>query len=394
VSEHRNPSVLFMCPNLDAGGAERQWSVLIPGLRDACLPVTVLTLDGRGVFFDELARERITTACADLRHRVDVAGLRRAHRLARRANPDVIVTRSLSADVLGHALARRLGCGHVITEHLGPRSRSFRPLRRHERALGRVMRPRARAVVAVSAGQTDELVASGYRRNRVRIIPNGVADDPPVRSRELIRAELGVPGDAFLAVMVATLRPEKRAEAFVAAITAAAAADSDVCGMVVGDGPEAPLVARRAAAGDGVVRMLGYRDDALDIINASDALCLTSAVEAMPMAALEAMSVGRPVIATAVGGVPEVVEHEHTGLLVPGDRPEAVGPAIVALAHDRAWAAALGDAGRDRQQRLFSVSAMIDGYVAALAEVADDARGAGRHSRPPAPLAHSGSGPR
>jgi glycosyltransferase involved in cell wall biosynthesis len=140
--------------------------------------------------------------------------------------------------------------------------------------------------------------------------------------------------------------------------------------------------------------MLGYRDDALDIINASDALCLTSAVEAMPMAALEAMSVGRPVIATAVGGVPEVVEHEHTGLLVPGDRPEAVGPAIVALAHDRAWAAALGDAGRDRQQRLFSVSAMIDGYVAALAEVADDARGAGRHSRPPAPLAHSGSGPR
>jgi glycosyltransferase involved in cell wall biosynthesis len=368
--------------------------LLIPGLRDAGLSVSVLTLDGRGVFFDGLAREGIPTAFAGLRHRADVAGLRRVHRLARRANPDVIVTRSLSADVLGHALARRLGCGQVITEHLGPRSRSFRPLRRHERALGRVMRPRARAVVAVSAGQTDELVASGYRRNRVRIISNGVADDPPVRSRELIRAELGVPGDAFLAVMVATLRPEKRAEAFVAAVTAAAAADSDVCGMVVGDGPEAPLVARRAAAGDGVVRMLGYRDDALDIINASDALCLTSAVEAMPMAALEAMSVGRPVIATAVGGVPEVVEHEQTGLLVPGDRPEAIGSAILALARDRPWAATLGDAGRERQQRLFSVPAMIDGYVAALAEVADDARGAGRRSRPPTPLAHSGSGRR
>ena len=394
MSEDRRPSVLFMCPNLDAGGAERQWSILIPGLRDAGLPVCVLTLDGRGVFFDELAREGVPTAFAGLRHRADVAGLRRVQRLARRANPHVIVTRSLSADVLGQALARRLGCGHVITEHLGPRSQSFRPLRRHQRALVRMMRPRARAVVAVSAGQTDELVASGYRRDRIRIIPNGVADDPRVRSRELVRAELGVPGDAFLTVMVAGLRPEKRPEAFVAAVAVAAEADSGICGMIVGDGPEAPLIARRAAAGDGVVRMLGYRDDALDIINAGDALCLTSAVEAMPMAALEAMSVGRPVIATAVGGLPEVVEHERTGLLVPGDRPETVGSAILALARDRGWAAALGDAGRERQQRLFSVPAMTAGYVAALAEVADDARGAGRRSRPPAPLAHPGSTPR
>jgi glycosyltransferase involved in cell wall biosynthesis len=393
-AEGRRPSVLFMCPNLDTGGAERQWSSLIPGLRDAGLAVSVLTLDGRGVFFEELARAGIPTAYADLRHRADIGGLRRVQRLARRANPDVIVTRSLNANVLGHALARRLGCGHLIAEHLGPRSQSFRPLRRHQRGLERVLRPRARRVVAVSAGQTDELVASGYRRDRIRIIPNGVADDPRVRSRERVRAELDVPGDAFLAVMVAALRPEKRAEAFVAAVAAAAAADSGVCGMVVGDGPEAPLVARRAAADDGVVRMLGYRDDALDIINASDALCLTSAVEAMPMTALEAMSVARPVIATAVGGVPEVVEHERTGLLVSGDRPDAVASAILALARDRAWAAELGAAGRDRQQRLFSVAAMIDGYRTVLAEVAGDARGAGRRSRPPAPLVHSGSEPR
>ena len=87
----------------------------------------------------------------------------------------MIVTRSLSADLLGHVLARRLGCGHVITEHLGPRSRSFRPLRRHQRWLERMLRPRARAVAAVSAGQMDELVASGYRRDRHSVIPNGVA---------------------------------------------------------------------------------------------------------------------------------------------------------------------------------------------------------------------------
>ncbi|HEV8450539.1 MAG TPA: hypothetical protein VGQ45_03835, partial [Gaiellales bacterium] len=84
----------------------------------------------------------------------------------------------------------------------------------------------------------------------------------------------------------------------------------------------------------------------------------------------------------------------RTGLLVPGDRPEAVGSAILALASDRAWAAALGDAGRERQQRLFSVSAMIDGYAAVLAEVAGRAHAAGRRNSPPAPLAHSGSEPR
>ena len=67
MSGDRGLRVLFMCPNLDAGGAERQWSVLIPGLRDAGLPVSVLTLDGRGVFFDQLAQEGIPTAFADLR---------------------------------------------------------------------------------------------------------------------------------------------------------------------------------------------------------------------------------------------------------------------------------------------------------------------------------------
>ena len=238
--------------------------------------------------------------------------------------------------------------------------------------------------MAVSASQTDELVSSGYRQDRIRIVPNGVATDPAVRSRTRVRAELGVPPDAFVAVMVATLRPEKRATAFVDALAHAATVDPGICGLVVGDGPDAPKVASRVKLSGGPVRLLGYRDDALDIINASDVLCLTSAVEAMPMTLLEAMSVGRPVIATRVGGVPEVVEHERTGLLVPADRPEDAAVALVALARNREWATALGNAGRARQQRMFSIEAMIDGYARAIAAAADDL-GRNRRRHPLAP---------
>ena len=74
MSGHPELAALFMCPNLDAGGAERQWSVLIPGLRAAGVRVAVLTLDGRGVFYDQLSSEAIPTACADLRHRGDLGG--------------------------------------------------------------------------------------------------------------------------------------------------------------------------------------------------------------------------------------------------------------------------------------------------------------------------------
>ena len=372
--------VVFVCPNLEAGGAQRQWALLAPGLAEHGFDVSVLTLDGRGVYFEDLLARGVPIACAGLRHRADPIGLARAVRLAG-SRSTAVLTRSVSAHLVGHVLARRQRAAHVVTEHLGQDPLGMRSLRRHQQLLLRPMRPRANAVVTVARSQTEHLVRDGYPPDAIRVIANGVADDPPVRDREAVRAELGVAPSAFLAVLVAALRPEKCAEVFVEQVSAAHAIEPSVQGVVVGEGPDAAAVERAVRRSDGAVRMLGYRADAVDIMHAGDVLCLTSAVEALPMSVLEAMSVARPVIATRVGGLPEVVEPGRTGFLISPDRPSELAHALANLARDPAYAEELGLAGRARQRRAFSIEAMTRGYAELLADL-DRARRTGAPRRP------------
>jgi len=368
VTRTLRPRLVFVCPNLEAGGAERQWLALVPALAERGFDVKVVTLDGRGAYYDDLQAGGVPVACARLRNRADPAGLARALRLAGPSS-SAVVSRGVSAHVVGHALARRQRAAHVVTEHLGPDPLGVRPLRRHQRALLRLVRPHVAAVVAVARSQREHLVRDGYPSGAIRVIPNGVASDPAVRPREQVRAELGVAPGTFLAVLVATLRPEKRATSFVEQVAAAHAAAPSVRGLVVGDGPDAAAVAVAVQRSQGTVRMAGFRADALDIMHAADVVCLTSAVEALPMSVLEAMSVARPVVATGVGGVPDVVRHGETGLVFPPARMSEMAGALAGLARDADRAAALGRAGRERQREEYSIEAMTAGYAALLEAV-------------------------
>ena len=360
------PRVVFVCPNLEAGGAERQWAILVPELAERGFDARVITLDGRGPCFDELRACGVPIACAHLRHRSDPIGLARVVRLAG-TQSCAIVSRGVSAHLVGNVLARRQRAAHVVTEHLGADPLGIRPLRKHQQLLLGPMRPRVSAVVTVTATQREHLVRDGYPPHVIRVIPNGVADDPPVRDRAALRAELGVDQGAFLAVLVAALRPEKRAGMFVEQVTTAHRAEPSVHGLVVGDGPDTSAVERAARQSGGAVRFLGFRADAVDIMHAADVVCLTSAVEALPMSVLEAMSVARPVVAFGVGGLSEAVADGETGLLIPPDRPSDMATALVRLARDAARAEELGRAGRARQQRSFSIQAMTRSYAELLA---------------------------
>jgi len=366
-------SVVFVCGNLNAGGAERQWSLLIPSLHRYGFDVRVVTLDGRGVHFEELLSHGVPAACAALRRRTDALGLCRAVQLAGHRSA-AVVTRGLSAHVVGHAIAVRQRAAHVVTEHLGPDPDGLRRYRRHQRLLLAPVRPRAAAVVAVDRTQMEHLVRDGYPRDAIRVIPNGVASDPPVRDRRAVRAELGVDDTDFLTVLVAALRPEKRAPLFVEQVTAAHAVDPSIVGLVVGDGPDRDSVDLGAERSRGAVRAIGYRADALDIMHAADVICLTSAVEASPMSALEAMSVARPVVATDVGGLRELVVNGETGVLVDPRRSDETADALVALARDRPRAGELGAAARIRQQRRYSLDTMLRRYADLLEGLARQRR--------------------
>ena len=361
--------VLFVCPNLDGGGAERQWAILIPRLREHGFEPRVLTLDGEGRFFDELRDVGVPADCASMRTRRDVRGLRRALSLVG-GRPDVVVSRGVSAQVVAQLIASRNRVPHVVTNHAS----TIGLLRRDQRTLLRVCAGRAAHVVTVARAQLPELERLGYER--VSVIPNAVDEQAfaPTRRAAAVRAELGLPEQDFLALLVANLRPEKRVDRFVKAVSRAYACGAPLRGVVVGGGSEAARVTALAGASGGAVRVLGPRSDIPDLMRAADAVCLTSDAEAMPMVLLEAMALGRPVVSTDVGGVSEVVVHGVTGLLVPPDE-DALAGALGGLAREPLIARRLGEHGAMRQRELFSVKRMVAAYADLFAALATLPRG-------------------
>ncbi len=361
--------ILILCNALEVGGAERSLALVAAGLRDRGFEPYVATLRQRGRYFEELRSAGITSVFVDMRSRWDVRGALRAYRLAR-IQPDVVLSHSIDADLLGRLIASRLGVPHVAIEQGGVGI----PRGRHRTVLVRLMAPHADRVVAVSPTQFPDLLRLGYRSDRIRVIPNGVAGHQPRHSRERTREELGLePGDV-VAALVASLRPEKRPDVFVDAIVRARRHDRRIHGLVVGGGALRAAVEERARAAGHGVHLLGERADVPDLMVAADAVCLSSDVEGLPLAVVEAMSLAKPVISTDVGGLRDAVVPGKTGWLVPRRDPEAYAAALLELAADADRARRFGEEGRKRFEERFTAEAMSDRYAELLLEVASTRR--------------------
>ncbi len=139
--------------------------------------------------------------------------------------------------------------------------------------------------------------------------------------------------------------PEKQVPLFVRAVARAAADEPRIRGLVAGTGVEQRTVEREAAQTNGAVRLLGRRDDVPALLAASDVVCLSSSVEAAPLVLVEAMAAGRPVLATRVGGVADLVGDGVNGMLVPPGDESAYASALVSLARDPERARRLGADG-------------------------------------------------
>lgn len=352
------------------GGRERQLALLLPELRARGFDPYVATLRHRGPHFEALERQGIRTQFVGMRSRLDLPGIVRAYRLWR-MKPDIVFTSSIDAQVLGELVALRAGAPHVTVEHGG----AGLPRARHRRLLLRAVAPRVNRVVAVSATQLDELQRLGYRGERITVIPNGIPPPVPSRPRDAVRAELGLAEDDVLALLVATLRPEKRADVFLEAVRRAHSREPRLRGAIAGGGPQLERVRSLAGKTPGVVRVLGERGDVPDLIAAADLVCLTSTAEGLPLTILEAMALSRPVVATRVGGIPDAVTDGRTGTLVPAGDTDAFAEALVQLARDPALRRTMGEAaGADYRER-FTLAAMSEQYGEVLSALAENGGG-------------------
>ena len=215
---------------------------------------------------------------------------------------------------------------------------------------------RARHVFCPSAYLRDVSVRWGLDRGRVSVLPNPAPSVPPMPSREALRREFGLEGDTL--VFAGRLGPQKAVAVLLDALVEA----DRVHLVVAGDGPEQRALERQSATLglDGRVRFLGRvpRETVLRLFRAADASVLPSRWENFPHTVVEALAVGCPVIATAVGGVPEVVRDGDNGLLVPPNDSEALSAAIARFFTDtrlreRLAAAAPGSVTGYSEQAVF-----------------------------------------
>jgi len=207
----------------------------------------------------------------------------------------------------------------------------------------------------------------GVPRERLHLVPNGVpgVDDKAV-SKD-VGELLGLPPGTPLVGFVGRLSPEKAPDAFIRMAWLVSNTHPDATFVVIGNGPMRKQLEQTTRAFDiaGRVHFLGERHDVGSLLPSLSLVALTSRVEGMPLALMEVMAAGVPVVATAVGWVPELVEHEQSGLLVgPGDMTQ-MAAYIEALLDDPERRAAMGAAARARAENLWSerVSALHMGRL-------------------------------
>lgn len=352
---------LFIGPSLGPGGAERQLSILLPGLRRMGHDARLIALDAGGPFAEPLRRSGVPLEVMNMRHQADFRPLIRSSTL-REFVPDAIVTRGVSGLYIGHAIARWRGARHIFNEH---RQVGLSVSRRRETML-RLLARQLDLVVTVTADQAGIWTDRGYPPERIAVVDNGVETPAVADSRVAIRQELGVPDGAVLAVLVASMRPEKRIADFVTAVLRARDEHPELVGIVVGDGPDRPAI-EQAAQGNPAIRLLGHRGDVPRVLKAADVFVLASEYEAAPMAILEAMAAGLPIISTAVGGIPDMVEHRVTGVLVAPRDPRALASTLAELVGDAELRSSLGREGELRHRRRWNAELMIDRYARILA---------------------------
>jgi glycosyltransferase involved in cell wall biosynthesis len=229
--------------------------------------------------------------------------------------PDVVHTHIYHADFVGYFAARRFGVPVVAHAH-GFTGGDWKD-RLYQWLDLRLLR-RFAAIVCVSDSVRERLLEVGCPANRIHLIPNPWSGRE-TQSRERARSALGIDGVRPVLGWVGRLGIEKGADLFVEAIHRLP--PPRPLALIVGDGPEMPAVrARIAALGlEGDIRLTGSIPDATDLLRAFDALVLSSRTEGTPMTMLEAMGAAVPVVAFAVGGIPEAVSEKSAWLAEPAN---------------------------------------------------------------------------
>jgi glycosyltransferase involved in cell wall biosynthesis len=372
--------VLRVIARLNMGGPALHVAYLTAGLQERGYDTTLAAgslargEDSMAFVADELGVEvvRIDELGREISPLRDLVATIRLALLIRRERPQILHTHTAKAGTVGRVAALLAGSrrppiivhtfhGHVLRGYFGPaRSLFFRVL---ERRLASI----TTALVAVSPQVRDDLVALRVApREQFVVIRLGIELDQRVAPEQDGRLEsrryLGIPADRFAVGWIGRMTAVKRTDDVLVAFRRLRDSGIDACLCMVGDGPDRTQLERRAHE-LGVVRdtlFLGYQEDVAPYYAAFDALVLPSGNEGTPVSAIEALAAGRPVVATRVGGVPDVVRDGTDGVLVEVGATDDLADRLGRLARDPVLRERMGKEGRARVLPRYAVDRLVD----------------------------------
>jgi glycosyltransferase involved in cell wall biosynthesis len=347
--------VLHVDPERGWGGGEVQVLALARALRDREHEVR-LAAHPAGALWAAARAADLVTVPLPIRNHFDLRAGGRLRALAQGA--DVVHFHTARAHALAPCLAGT-GVRRVVNRRMDyvPRGGPYaRLLYNHA----------VDAVIAISHGVRAALLEAGVRPERIRVVPSAVdlarVTAPPEARTEQRRA-WAVREDALLVVAIGALERRKGHDLLIEAL-ARLGDRPPVRGVLVGEGSQRAALAALAARRGVSIGMPGFAAAVGPALAAADVVVLASRAEGLGVAALEAMAAGRPVVATRVGGLAEVVENGRTGLLVPPEDPRALAEALASLRDDAARRQRLGAAAREHVITQHGVAAMADGTLA------------------------------
>jgi len=323
------------------------------------------------VFFDpsatqpevaERASQRgLTVEMVKCQGKLDWSTVRQLRMLLVRHNVDIVNPHGYKADLYAYAAFRPTRKALVATVHNWP---SRRLSMRAYALLDRIVLRRFDKVIGVSEVPTNILRRSRIAADKIATIPNGVDAerfDPAVPS---LRKEMAADGGTLVG-FVGRLVPEKGGEVLLRAAQQVLVVHPRIKFVFVGEGPSRKrweALATQLGIAKQVV-FVGARDDMPGVYSSLDLVVLPSYIESMPMCLLEAMAAGKPVVATRVGAVPQLVASDQIGLLVEPGSVDALSTGIRRVLEDHELALRLGNNARQHVARNFSAQCMAKNYV-------------------------------
>ena len=357
--------IVHLVTSLEVGGAQHNMLLGLPRLDRDRYEHHIVSIMNRMQMRQQFLKAGIRVHTLGLSHKTDLAVALRLRSLLKQLRPDILHTYLIHGNVLGRIVGRLVGVPVIIGSEL-----TIGQAGRLGRLVTKLTNPLTDAVEVNSETGGKAVVADlGVRPEKVEVVLPGLDLEVFGRSegRTSVRAELGIENEQHLVLYIGRLRPVKGVDYGIKAFAQALIAQPDMHMALAGEGEQRQHL-ENLTAELGIsekVSFLGVRNDLANVLSAADSVLMPSLTEGFPRVAIEAMASSKPVIVTRVGGTPEAIIDEQTGILVQPKDIDAMASAITRLVADPDLQSRLGSSARQRTEKHYSAAS----YVARLDEM-------------------------